>query len=82
MGIEECFNELKDDEISAAECIHCLLKHGEVVIYDDELKRLKLGREVYDKSYVDQMKRISEILGINSFRSYTEKDKEYNLTMY
>lgn len=79
---DECFKHLKDDEESAAECVHCLKKNGEQVIFDDHEKRLKLGREAYDDTYTEQITRVSKILGINSRESYEEADRKFNLTMY
>lgn len=81
-NFDQCFNHLKEDEESAAECVHCLKKHGEQVLFDDQEKRLKLGREVYDDSYVEKMKQVSELLGINSRETYEKADRKYNLTMY
>lgn len=77
-----CFSHLESTEESAAEAIHCLKKHGEQVLFDDEEKRLKLGREVYDGKYAGEMKTLSQILGIDSRKLYEEMDRKYNLTMY
>lgn len=79
---DHCFSHLENTEESAAHCIHCLKKHGEQVLYDEQEKRLKLGREVYDKHYSGEMKTITGLLSINSRESYEEMDKKYNLTMY
>lgn len=79
---EDCFHHLKEDEESAAECIHCLKKHGEQVLFDDHENRLKLGREVYDDTYTEKMKQLSTILGIVSRESYEKADRKFNLTMY
>ncbi len=79
---DHCFSHLGDTEESAGHCIHCLKKNGEQVLYDEHEKRLKLGREVYDTQYSQKMKKITELLGINSRESYEEMDKKYNLTMY
>ncbi len=79
---DHCFSHLESTEESAAHCIHCLKKHGEQVLYDDHEKRLKLGREVYDKHYSGEMKTLTGLLGINSRETYENMDKKYNLTMY
>ncbi|GGM65890.1 hypothetical protein GCM10007108_00220 [Thermogymnomonas acidicola] len=79
---EKCFEHLTEDEESAAECIHCLKKHGEQVLYDEKERRLKLAREAYDRRYVNAMKTISEILKVKSRQDYEEIDKKFNLTMY
>lgn len=82
MSYEECFHELKDEPESAAECIHCLKKHGENVIFSPERKRLFLERELYDESHSGDMKRISEVLDITTLERYREIDRKFNLTMY
>ncbi len=82
MSYIKCFEELVNKPESAAEVIHCLKKHGENVMYSNERKRLVLGREMYDDTYSDYMKRITEILGIDSRERYNEVDKKFNLTMY
>lgn len=79
---DKCFSHLESTEESAAECIHCLKKHGEQVLFDDKEKRLKLGREMYDKKYSGEMKTLTQILGITSRGAYEEMDRKYNLTMY
>lgn len=79
---DKCFSHLESTEESAAECIHCLKKHGEQILYDETEKRLKMGRELFDKKYAGEMKTLSQVLGINSRQSYEEMDKKYNLTMY
>lgn len=79
---EHCFSHLEGTEESAAECIHCLKKHGEQVLFDDSEKRLKLGREAFDVSYQDEMKKLTELLGIKSRDNYEVMDRKYNLTMY
>ena len=81
-NFEECFEELESTEESAAEVIHCLKKHGEQVLYDHDGKRLKLGRELFDTKYEDEMKKISELLKIESLEDYEKMDVKYNLTMY
>lgn len=81
-NFEECFSELESTEESAAEVIHCLKKHGEQVLFDHEEKRLKLGREMFDRKHADSMKAISEILKIESLEDYERMDRKYNLTMY
>ena len=81
-SFDHCFSHLKKDEESAAECIHCLRKHGEQVLFDREEHRLKLGREKYDARYAGEMKAISETLGIKSLEDYERMDRKYNLTMY
>ncbi|HLH86061.1 MAG TPA: hypothetical protein VKU79_04275 [Thermoplasmataceae archaeon] len=81
-GFMECFKHLEDNEESAAECIHCLKKHGEQIFYDDYVSRLRMGREIYDSTVIDQMIRITNLLGIKSRQDYEEMDKKYNLTMY
>ncbi|MEM0133249.1 hypothetical protein [Acidiplasma sp.] len=78
----ECFEELKDDPLSAAECIHCLQKHGEVVIFSDEKKRLILWREEFDNYPVPFMEKISQLLEIHTRDDYEKMDKKFNLTMY
>lgn len=82
MSYEECFEELEDDPESAAECVHCLKKHGENVVFSVERKRLFLERELYDESHSDDMKRLSDILGIKTLERYRDMDKKFNLTMY
>ncbi len=82
MSYEECFLELKDDPESAAECIHCLKKHGENIIFSAERKRLFLERELFDETHSDNMKKLSEILGITTLERYREMDRKFNLTMY
>lgn len=77
----ECFEEAKDEE-SAAECIHCLRKHGEAVMFSQDKGRIILGRESWDKTVSGEMERISGLLGINSSEKYKEMDEKYNLTMY
>ncbi|MCL4328759.1 MAG: hypothetical protein M1151_05915 [Candidatus Thermoplasmatota archaeon] len=79
--LEECFAHLNDEE-SAAECVHCLKKHGETVIFSDKLGRLALGREMWDDSHAKDMESVSEILGITDRKTYEEADRKYNLTMY
>lgn len=81
-NFDECFEHLEDTEESAAECIHCLKKHGEQVMFDGELKRLKLGRELFDPQYSKHMERITELLNIKSIEDYELADKKFNLTMY
>lgn len=79
---DHCFSHLESSEESAAHCIHCLKKHGEQVLFDTEEKRLKLGRESFDKKYSGEMKTLTQLLGINSRETYENMDKKYNLTMY
>ncbi len=79
---DHCFSHLESTEESAAECIHCLKKHGEQVLFDDNEKRLKMGREIYDKKYSGEMKTLTQILGISTREKYEEMDRKYNLTMY
>ncbi len=81
MSFEECFEEAKNEE-TAAECIHCLKRYGEQVIYSDDLGRLMLGRELYDHRFDEEMKKITEYLGIKNRSDYEMMDKVYNLTMY
>ncbi len=81
-NFEKCFSHLEDNEESAAECIHCLKKHGEQVLFDEAEKRLKMGREAYDRKYAGEMKTLTQILGISSREKYEEMDRKYNLTMY
>lgn len=82
MSYSECFEDLKDEPESAAECIHCLKKHGENIIFSRVKKRLVLERETYDPKHADDMKKISKILGISTLERYIEMDKKFNLTMY
>ncbi|MGC8515022.1 MAG: hypothetical protein ACP5OC_02670 [Thermoplasmata archaeon] len=82
MSYKDCFAEMKDDEDEVAECIHCLRKHGQIVYFRDDLKRLALGREEYDQSDADEMAKMSSILGISDRKSYEEMDRKFNLTMY
>lgn len=82
MTFEECFSELKDDQESAAECIHCLRKYGENILFSRERKRIILARELWDERPSAHMKKISEILGIDSIEKYQEMDSKFNLTMY
>jgi hypothetical protein len=77
----ECFKHLSEDEESAAECIHCLRKYGEQVMFDDKLGRLKLGRELYE-DHSKEMTKLTEILKIKTRAEYEEADKKFNLTMY
>ncbi len=81
MSIDECFEEAKDEE-TAAECVHCLRKHGEWVYFDTSRKRLALGREKFDSSPAEEMARISKLLKIKDQKSYQEVDEKFNLTMY
>ncbi|CAC12086.1 hypothetical protein [Thermoplasma acidophilum] len=81
MSFEECFNHIEDEE-EAAECIHCLKKHGEQVMFDDDLGRLVLGREIYDDRYVEKMKELTKLLSIKNRKDYEFMDRKYNLTMY
>ncbi len=81
MSFEECFEEAKNEE-TAAECIHCLKRYGEQVIYSDDLGRLMLGRELYDHRFEEDMKKITAYLGIKNRSDYELMDKVYNLTMY
>ena len=76
----KCFDHAKDEE-SAAECIHCLRRYGEQVMFDESKGRLKLGREIYE-DHTAEMTRISELLGIKTRSDYESVDKKYNLTMY
>lgn len=79
---DECFSHLKEDEESAAECIHCLKKYGEQIFFDDHQMRLALGRELYDSTYQEAMRTLTDLLDIKSREDYTLVDKKYNLTMY
>ncbi len=81
MSYLDCFKDLEDG-LSAAEAIHCIQKHGETVLYDNNKKRLVLWREQYDPEPEKYMIKISNLLNINSRESYERADKEYNLTMY
>lgn len=81
MSIKECFEEAEDEE-TAAECVHCLRKHGEWVYFDAKKKRLVLGREKFDSSSAEDMKRISKLLKISNEQSYKDADEKFNLTMY
>lgn len=81
MSIAECFEEAENEE-TAAECIHCLRKHGEWVFFDKSKKRIALGREKYDSSNAKEMERISKLLKIKDEKSYHEADEKFNLTMY
>ncbi len=81
MNYLDCFKDMHD-ELSAAECIHCLQKFGETILYDDDKKRLVMWREIYDKEPEEYMKKLTEIFKIDSREKYEEIDKEYNLTMY
>ncbi len=78
----ECFENLENDEESAAECIHCLKKNGEQVLFSDSKGRLVLGRENYDDSAEEFMKKISTLLEIRSREDYEKADLKFNLTMY
>lgn len=81
--LEHCFSHLEgSNEDAAAECIHCLKKNGEQVLYDDREKRLKLGREMFDDKYSGEMKKITEIFGISNRDEYEAADRKFNLTMY
>lgn len=80
--IEHCFSHLGENEESAAHCIHCLKKNGEQVLFDDSENRLKLGRELFDSKYVEELKKLTQILGINSRDTYEAADRKFNLTMY
>ncbi|MGC8608385.1 MAG: hypothetical protein ACP5UV_00765 [Thermoplasmata archaeon] len=81
MSFEECFKDVEDEE-TAAECVHCLKKYGEQVIYSDELGRLMLGRELYDHRFDDDMKKLTIYLNIRNRSDYELMDSTYNLTMY
>jgi hypothetical protein len=81
-NFRECFDHLGNDEESAAECIHCLKKHGEQVFYSKEKKRLVLGREGYDPTVSEYMEKISTLLEIRTRKDYEKADDTYNLTMY
>jgi len=76
----KCFEHARDEE-SAAECVHCLRKYGEQVMFDDSRGRLILGRELYE-DHTAEMTKISELLGIKTRSDYENADKKYNLTMY
>ncbi len=76
----KCFEHAKDEE-SAAECIHCLRRYGEQVMFDDGKGRLALGRELYE-DHTAEMTKITELLGIKNRSDYEIADKKYNLTMY
>ncbi len=82
MTYEECFRELENDPESAAECIHCLKKYGENVIFSAERKRLFLERELYDDTHSEDMKKLTKILDITTLERYREMDRKFNLTMY
>jgi hypothetical protein len=82
MSYKECFIHADKDEDEAAECVHCLRKHGEWVYFDETLSRLALGRELYDRSDADHMERISRLLNIRDRKTYEEADEKFNLTMY
>lgn len=82
MSYEKCFEELEEEPESAAECIHCLKKHGENIIFSLERKRLFLERELFDESHTGDMKKISKLLDIKTVERYREADKKFNLTMY
>ncbi|MCL4306869.1 MAG: hypothetical protein M1302_01160 [Candidatus Thermoplasmatota archaeon] len=79
---DDCFSHIEENEESAAECIHCLKKHGEQVMYDPVQKRLILGREIYDDSYAKAMQTLTDLLRITSLEDYQAMDRKYNLTMY
>ncbi len=81
MNYLDCFKDV-DDELGAAECIHCLQKFGETVLYDDGKKRLILWREVYDQTPEKYMEKLTKILKIDSREKYEEIDRRFNLTMY
>lgn len=78
----ECFEHLENNEDSAAECIHCLRKNGEQILYSDTLKRLILAREVYDPSISEYMVKLTSLLEIRSREDYEKADRRFNLTMY
>ena len=80
--LAQCFSHLENNEESAAECIHCLKKLGEQVMFSRTEKRLVLGRESYDPAYSDKMKNLTKLLGISSLEDYERVDRNYNLTMY
>ncbi len=81
-SFEKCFEHMEEDPYSAAECIHCLKKNGEEVMFDENQGRLVLGRELYDTRFVEKMKKLTDILGIKGMEDYETADKKYNLTMY
>ncbi|BAB60268.1 TVG1156448 [Thermoplasma volcanium GSS1] len=81
MSFEECFNKVEDEE-EAAECIHCLKKYGEQIMFDEDHGRLVLGREIYDGRFKGQMENLTKLLGIRNRKDYEYVDKKYNLTMY
>lgn len=78
----DCFEEFNGEEHESAEIIHKLRKFGEQIYFSDSLKRLVLGREIYQPEYGEIMEKISGSLGISDRESYEEMDKKYNLTMY
>ncbi|MCL4315053.1 MAG: hypothetical protein M1454_04940 [Candidatus Thermoplasmatota archaeon] len=79
---KECFKQLENNEDSAAECIHCLKKNGEQILYSDSLKRLIIAREASNPELSEYMTRISALLEIRSREDYEKADRKFNLTMY
>lgn len=77
----DCFKGV-DNEEEAAECVHCLKKHGEIVMFSAEKSRLELGRELYDQKVSSSMDHISRLLNIHDLASYRQADEKFNLTMY
>ncbi|MCL4327797.1 MAG: hypothetical protein M1149_05780 [Candidatus Thermoplasmatota archaeon] len=76
-----CFKGVENEE-EAAECVHCLKKYGEIVMFSREKGRLELGREAYDQKVSAPMEHISRLLNIHDLESYREADEKFNLTMY
>lgn len=78
----DCFEDFNGEEHESAEIIHQLRKFGEQIYFSDSLKRLVLGREIYEPQYGEIMEKISQSLHISDRKSYEEMDRKYNLTMY
>ena len=91
MKNEEIIMELSRglDEEKAAEAIHELRKNGEQFLYNQQAKRIIIGREwnqicmgELNTYFSREMERITKVLNISSRKTFEEADYRFNLTMY
>ena len=91
MKKEEIIMELSRglDEERAAEAIHELRKNGEQFLYNQQAKRIIIGREwnqvirgEFITDFSKEMERITKVLNISSRKTFEEVDYRFNLTMY
>lgn len=82
--MKECIEEWEKEknEETAAEVLRCFKEWAEDIYFDDDEKRLKLAREVWDNSVTEIMKEISETLNIHTREDFIKLKEKYNLTMY